>query len=422
MDIMRYFRDKANWLSQSVYVTLTLFFKTEIQNHASGLALYFFLSAVPLVYLLNTIISGNLELSKALYFLLNMLHLNFINVDFSKSSDQYYGLFKVTSWVSILVLLWSSRGLMRSIHGAFAVIFASPKRMHFIAINLIAFMILPFSFLVLGIWIMGDYLALLYSASSKHIIAQMLEFVSVLSPLLVTWAITFLAYYFMPPSRPRPALAIAISFVCALMIVLLQFLTNTVFKVDQYIRIYGSLGAIIFSMIWAYIVSFIFLVCAEFLHVSGRIDMIAMEKIFLGSEKRGRLATGIEHFLFKRSERLFEKYGRSCHQDEVIIRQNADPSGIYFLYSGKVGIYESDQEKNIRKGEVRAGELFGEIEYLLGRAPSSTFVAESKCFLFTLPPEIFEGLLNSSLKISRLVIDSLCRSFPKRDEPPHPEA
>ena len=417
MNTTRLFRDGANWLSQSVYVTLTLFFKTEIRNHASGLALYFFLSSIPLAYLLNTLISGNLELSEALYFLLNMLHLNFMNVDFSRSSDQYYGLFRITSWVSLLVLLWSSSSLTRSVHGAFVVIFASPRRRHFIAINLIAFMVIPFAFLLLELWSLGDYLTIHYNYAniSNPLLVQTMKacflFISMLTPFLVTWAIVFLTYFFMSPSRPRLSPAIATSFACAFFIALFQYLTNTVFQVDQYIRVYGSLGAIIFSLIWAYVISLLFLIFAEFLHVSSKIDVIAMEKIFLDSKDRGPLANRIEHFLFRRSERLFEKYGRSCRKDDIIIHQGGNPSQIYYLYSGKVGIYQAGPEGLVRIGEVKEGGLLGEVDYLLGDSAGATFVAETECFLFTLSPEMFEELVNSSLKLSRQVIDSFRHHF-----------
>ncbi len=420
MNTIRLFRNGANWLSQSVYVTLTLFFKTEIRNHASGLALYFFLSAIPLAYLLNTFISGNLELSEALYFLLSMLHLNFMNVDFSRSSDQYYGLFKITSWVSLLVLLWSSSGLTRSVHGAFAVIFASPRRRHFIAVNLIAFMIIPFAFLLLELWSLGDYLTIHFSYEDirNPLLVQAMKacflFISRLTPFLVTWAIVFLTYFFMPPSRPRLPPAIATGFACAFSVALFQYLTNTVFQVDQYIRVYGSLGAIIFSLIWAYVISLVFLFFAEFLHVSSKIDVIAMERIFLDSGERGPLADRIEHFLFRRSRRLFEKYGRSCRKGDIIVHQNAEPSEIYYLYSGKIGIYQAGPEGPVRIGEVKEDGLFGELDYLLGVSASATFVAETECFLFTLSPAMFEALVNSSLKLSRLVIDSFCQRF----EPP----
>ncbi len=416
---MKSLRNGASRLSQSIYVTLTIFFRKETQNHASGMALYFFLSAIPLAYLLNTSVSGNLELSESLYFMLNMLHLNFMDVDFSRSSGEYYGLFKVTSWVSIVVLLWSTRGLMRSVQGAFAVIFSAPRNSRFIIVNLISLLIIPFSFLILGLWGLGDYLTvhLDYAAIGIPVLGRVLKpcfvLIGMLTPFLVAWSVVFLAFYLIPPKRPGIRLAIATSFACTLLIALFQFFTNTVFKVDQYIRIYGSLGAIIFALIWAYIISLIFLLCAEFLRVSGKIDVIAMEKIFLGSEERGRLAARIEHALFKRSERLLEKYGRFCHKDAIVIRQHSSSSSIFYLYSGKIGVYKSGRQGLVRTGEVKEGELFGEVDHLLGRPANATFVAEAESFLFELTPEIFDGLMNSSLNLSRQVIGSLCQAFPK---------
>ncbi len=413
-------RDKGNWLSQSAYVTLNLFFKTEIPNHASAMAHYFLLSAVPLAYILNTIISGSPEPSEALYFLLNTLHLNFMDVDFSRSTDKFYGLFKVTNWVSILVLFWSSKGLMRSVQGAFTVIFAGSRKRRFFTVNMISFLIIPFSFLILGLSMLGDYLVVHmdYAGIDNPALAQTLKsiftFINALAPFLLIWAIAFLAYYFIPPKKPALNSAIGIGFLCALSIALLQFLTNTIFKVDQYIRVYGPLGAIIFAMIWAYVISIVFLLYAEFLYVTGKIDVIALEKLFLETEERSKLAEQIEHFLFKRSERVFEKYGHSYRKGEVVIRQDDDTSTIYFLYSGKVGVYDENRGARIRLGEVKQGEIFGELAYLLGERRSATVLAESDCFLFTLTPQMFEGLMNFNPRISRLVIESLCKRIPRK--------
>ena len=416
--LLSFLRNKGNWLSQSVYVTLSLFFRSEIPNHASAVAHYFLLSAVPLAYILNTIISGSPEPSEALYFLLNTLHLDFMDVDFSRSTDRFYGIFKITSWVSLLVLLWSSRGLVRSAQGAFSVIFAGSKKRRFLTVNMISFLIIPFSFLVLCLSMVGDYLVIhmSYEGIGNPALAQALKslfaFVNAATPFLLIWAIVFLAYYFIPSKKPTLRLAISSSFICALSVALLQFLTNTVFKVDQYIRIYGSLGAIIFAMIWAHVVSFVFLLFAEFLHVTDKIDVIALEKIFLESEEKSGLAGKMEHFLFKRSERVFGKYGRPVGEGEVVIRQNDNTASIYFLHSGKLGVHE---EKRGRIGEVKPGEIFGEFAYLLGEPRSATVVAESDSFLFTISPEMFEGLMNFNPRISRLVIDSLCKRIPVRE-------
>ncbi len=412
--VMTFFRKTGGWLSQSLYVTLNLFFKKEIPNHASAMAHYFLLSAVPLAYLMNTVISGSPEPSEALYFLLNMLHLNFMNVDFTQRSDRFFGLLTVKSWLSIVVLLWSSRGLMRSLQGAFAMIFPTRKR-RALAVNLISFLIIPFSFLILGLSMLGDYLTIHMDYSSMTnqavvpVVRSLLFALNALVPFLVTWAIAFLAYYFLPSAKPASRLAIASSFLCALSIALFQFFTDTVFKVDQYIMIYGSLGAIIFAMIWAHVISFLFLLGAEFLYVTGKIDAIALEKIFLEGGERSRLATRIEHFLFKRSQRLFEKYGRSCRKGELIIRKNEASKTIYFLYSGKVGVYDGET----KLGEVKEGEIFGELAYLLGERRLATVVAETDSFLFTLSPEMFETLLKTNPDLSRLVIDSLCKRIPR---------
>ncbi|HQT27028.1 MAG TPA: cyclic nucleotide-binding domain-containing protein, partial [Burkholderiales bacterium] len=62
--------------------------------------------------------------------------------------------------------------------------------------------------------------------------------------------------------------------------------------------------------------------------------------------------------------------------------------------------------------EVKEGEMFGELAYLLGESCSATVIAESECFVFTLSPEMFESLMSSNPELSRLIIDSLCKRIP----------
>ncbi len=416
-------RDRTSWLLQVSYVTVNLFFKTKMQNHAAAVAYYSLLSVVPLmllmVYLLETYLSGYSELREAFGNLVEAAHLDFLNQNLEQKVGTVSGLLNLTGGLGILLLLWSSKGLMKSIQSAFAVIFADSKRRGFIVSSLISLLAIPFIFLLMGMSVVGDYLVDHFNYASLNIpvLGDLLKLsfrlTGLLTPFFGIWFIIFLLYFQIPLLRPGAASTLLNSFFCTLSLYALEAVLTYVVKIDKYVSLYGSLGDIVFVLLWVYLGCLIFFMWAEFLYVAGKIDVIALEKIFLNSEDRSRLEYRIEHFLFNRSSRIFEKYGQNCNKGEMIIRQNDDTGAIYYLYSGQVGLYRENHGKEIRMGGLRAGEIFGEMAYLLGERRTATVIAESDCFLFIMSPETLEALMVYSAKLSRRIIESLCQRIAK---------
>lgn len=424
--LFKFIRDRSNWFSQVSYVTLNLFFKTKMQNHAAAVAYYSLLSIAPLmllvVYLLNSYFSGHPEIMEAFNGLIVATHLNFLDANSVQNINAISGMMSFSGGVSILILLWSSKGLMKSVQSAFAVIFADSRKRNFIISSLISFLAIPFIFLLLGLSIFGDYLVdhFDYASLGIPIFISMLKIlfklIGLLTPFLGIWAVVFLLYYQIPLKKPRLSSTLLYSFFCTASVYVLEVMFAHVVKIEQYIRLYGSLGEIIFVLIWVYFGCVLFFMWAEFLYVAGKIDIIALEKIFLVSEDRSKLEHRIEHFLFNRSSRIFKKYGRSCQKGETIIQQNDDTASIYYLYSGQVGLYRENDGKEIRMGGLKPGEIFGEMAYLLGERRTATVVAEADCFLFILSPDTLEALMRYSTKLSRQIIESLCQRIAKMNK------
>lgn len=423
---LKLIRDRGNWFMQVSYVTLNLFFKTKMQNHAAAVAYYSLLSIAPLmlliVYLLNTYLSGYPEIREAFNKLIDNSHLNFLNSNSVQTIDSVSGIVTFSRGLSFLILLWSSKGLMKSIQSAFAVIFADSRRRNFIVSNLISFLAIPFIFLLLALSIFGDYLVdhFDYASISLPVLGGLLKLfftaVGLMTPFLGIWAIVFLLYYQIPLKKPTLTSTLTYSFFCTSSVYGLEVMFAHVVSIEQYVNLYGSLGDIIFVLIWIYFGCILFFMWAEFLYVAGKIDVIALEKIFLDSEDRSKLEYRIEHFLFNRSSRIFKKYGQNCQKGETIIRQNDDTASIYFLYSGQVGLYRENHGKEIRMGGLRPGEIFGEMAYLLGERRTATVVAEADCFLFILAPDTLEALMSYSTKLSRQIIESLCQRIAKMNK------
>lgn len=419
-------RDRANWFSQVSYVTLNLFFKSKVPNHAAAVAYYTLLSLAPLmvlmVYLLNTYLYDFPEIREAFSTLVEQAHLEFLSQNPQQQVDAVSRLLNITNGLGILLLMWSSKGLMQSVHNAFSVIFTDSSRRSLVLSSLTAMMAIPFIFLLLGITVFDDYLVNHFDYNSLNVpfLGRFLQLVFIslgaFTPFAGIWLVVFILYRHMPRVAPTIRACLLYSFFCTFTLYVLEVFLVKGIRIDRYIGLYGSLGDIIFVLIWVYLACVLFFMWAQFLYVSGKIDVIALEKIFLDNEARSKLEYRIEHFLFDRSSRIFEKYGRHCAKGDVIIRQNEDSASIYFLYSGQVGLYRENHGKEIRMGGLRPGEIFGEMAYLLGERRTATVIAEDDCFLFILSPEILEALMGYSSKLSRRIIESLCQRIAKMNK------
>lgn len=419
-------RDHVNWFAQVSYVTLNLFFKTKVPNHAAAVAYYTMLSLAPLVvlisYLLNTYFSDFPEIREAFSTLVAQGHLEFLDQDPQQRIDAVSRLLNITNGLGVLILMWSSKGLMKSVHDAFSVIFTDSSRRSIVLSSLTSMLSIPFIIMLLGVTVFDDYLLNHFDYASLNVpflgrfLKLMLISIGAFTPFAGAWMVVFILYRHMPRIKPSISTGLLYSFLCTFSLYALDIFLNKVVRIDRYVSLYGSLGDVIFVLIWVYLACALFFIWAQFLYVAGKIDAIALEKIFLDNEARSKLEHKIEHYLFDRSSRIFEKYGMRCAKGDVIIRQNDDSGSIYYLYAGQVGLYRENQGKEIRMGGLRPGEIFGEMAYLLGERRTATVIAEDECFLFILSPEILEAMMGYSAKLSRRIIESLCQRIAKMNK------
>lgn len=419
---LRSIRDRVSWFSQVGYVTVNLFLKTEMQNHAAAVAFYFLLSIIPLILLIiftfGFYFPDYPELLQKFLAFLSTLNSK-LNIDLMQNVKMEGKTVHLTGGVSILILLWSSRGLLKSVQSSFRVIFADFKKRNFVAVAVISFLIIPFSFLIVILSMLGLYVVNHFNEylTALPVIGELLRslfiFAGAVIPYALTWLIIFFFYYQLPSTKPPVVSALICSALCTFSILLLKLVFGHFLRIDQYNLLYGSVGAIIFVLIWVYFVCIQFFLWAQFLYVAGKIDVIALEKVFLDSAERGKMAMKVENFLFKHSSRIFQKYGKQYAHGDVIIMQNDDSASIYYLYSGQVGLYREIQGRMVRIGGLKKGEIFGEMAYLLGERRTATVVAEADCFLFTLSPETLEALMSYSASLSRRIIESLCQRISK---------
>jgi len=405
-------RNSLDWFLQIAYTTLRLFMKNGLQNHAAATAFYFLLSATPLMLLLSLgaqWLAGAAETSAqasimlaALYDQLSLDRLT--EMGFIPARGQL-----AVGGVGLVTLLLASRGLVHAIHKAFAVIFPDHTRHNFILNWTLPLLIVPIAFLLLGLAVavqallrfltetdlLGDALFLFYRSLNVVVI------------FAVLWMLVDAAYWSLPKPRPRGRLAAGVAFLASLSLVLLFAFFEHFFDLEKYRAMYGALGGVVFVLIGAFIACLLFYFWAQCLYALGKVDIAALERLFLGQDDG---STGkLEKMVFARANRLLDKYGHALSPGEVLIREGDRSQTAYFLYAGRVGIYRAVNGVEKQLGKLDAGELFGEMAYLLDEPRTATIKAETDSIVLALPPALLEELMRYSAPLSRRIIDSLCQ-------------
>lgn len=409
-------QNTLDWLSQVGYTTLRLFMKNGLQNHAAATAFYFMLSATPLLLLLSYAMQllGKLAethapatmLFAALY---NQLRLDVLTeVGFLPRQTQL-----AAGGVGLLTLLLSSRGLVNAVQSAFKVIFPADIKRRFVTSWLLPLVIIPVALGLLGI--AGIAQAVLTFFSSVELIggsqATLLKILNAVFVLFMMWLLVFLAYWRLPIERPKVRETAIVALLASISLFLLFALFGHFFRLESYQSLYGALGGAVFVLIGAYFACNVFYLWAQCLYAIGKVDVEALERLFLGGEGLG--ANKLEIYVFSRANRLLERYGKNFSPGETLIEEGDQSEITYFLYSGEVGIYKKIEGGERKLGSLKEGQLFGEMAYLLKEKRTASVRAESEVVVLALSPHILEDLMRHSAPLSRRIIDTLCQRLEK---------
>lgn len=404
-------RIKLNWLNQLAYTTWHLATRNSLQNHAAATAFYFLLAATPLLLLLSYAVQtlGDIAQSSmpatilmaALYEQLQLERLTVLG--FIPRETQI-----TAGSIGILTMLISSRGLVNAVQNAFRVIFPDENKRSWLS-WVLPLIILPLLFLLMGLAALAQ-VTLSFLAQYQFIgfgNAQLLQGLNALFGMGIAWALLFAAYWRLPTHRPRAREAAFFALAATLSLVLLLLAFSAFFKLDSYNRLYGALGGVVFVLIGAYLACLVFYLWAQALYAFGKVDVAALEKLFMGG--RGLGATRLEGYVFGDANRLLARYGQTLPAGALLIQEGDDTRTAYFLYAGKAGVCKQKDGKPLKLGQLSEGQLFGEMAYLLSEKRTASVIAETEITVLALPPAMLEELMRYSAPLSRRIIDMLCQ-------------
>lgn len=412
-------QNHLDWFLQTAYTAWRLFVKNELQNHAAATAFYFLLSAAPLVLLLTyaaQYLAKMAETSTPAVMLLAALYEQF-RLDELSSLGVIPQKAQVTAGgVGLLTLLLSSRGLVNALQSAFRVIFPDDSKRPFVLNWVLPLVIIPvvFGLVLLAVVVQAS---LTYFAEMDLLGAgrgSLLKGLNALLALLAVWGLFYAALRRLPLSQPPKRPTLIVSGLAALTLATLFYGFGLFFQVEKYQAVYGALGGVVFILIGAYFACLAFYFWAQFLYALAKVDVAALEKLFLSGEGHG--ANKLESIVFARANRLLAKYGRSYSSGETLIQEGDTAQDAYFLYAGQVAVYKRfpDGEKHLT--DMEEGNLMGEMAYLLNEPRTATIKAKTDVTALVLPPEMLEELMRYSAPLSRRIIGSLAQRLMRMNQ------
>lgn len=404
--------NRLDWFMQTLYMAWRQFIRNELPNHAAATAFYFLLSTAPLVLLLTyaaQFLATLAETSDFAVLLLAALYEHFSLEDLTRLGLIPQRAQVAAGGVGLLTLLLSSRGLVKALQSAFRVIFPVESRRKFVVNWTLPLIIIP---LVFGLVL----LAMVVQTSLNFFLqtdllgvgkAYILKSLNVGFALLSVWGLIYMAFRRLPLEHPprKPAFIISILTTLTLTGLFLGF--GHFFGMEKYQAMYGALGGVVFILIGAFFICMAFYFWAQFLYALTKVDVAALEKLFLrgeqGSESR------LEGLVFARANRLLAKYGQVFQPGENLVREGDTSQDALLIYAGRVGVYKHLDQGEKKLVELEAGNLIGEMAYLLNEPRTASVRAETEVTALVLPPQMLEELMRFSAPLSRHIIGTLAQ-------------
>jgi len=414
---------------QKIILSINLFLKNELLNHAGAAAFFFLLSVTPIFLLLllsfdHYLISYPYVSDNFFVFLKN------VNENLDKDLLIKFGLLNVKTTAigvfGLLNLLWAGRWILTSIHRGLRIAFPAETISTPMVMKILSFFILS---ILLLISVLVTFVSIGFNFFQffipDNLIGQtffqfLLPAIRRFLPFLIAFLVIFLTYRFVPVKKPTTVSSLIGAVWCALAIILLQMLFSRFFSITQFNVIYGVLGSLILMVLWVHFCFVLFFFFAEYVFVSDKIDVLVLERMYFFRLRQDIKGKKVEKFLFRHPKRIFEKYARRYKPGEILFREGDRGTDIYFIYSGSIGISRAIDGVEHKLATLKEGEVFGEMAYLLNESRTATAIAETESVLIVIIPDIFEELLQADNIFSRNVIQLLTNRLRKTHLPEKP--
>ena len=401
---------------QRFFLALHLFRKNELTNHA-GAGAFFFLLSVPPVFLLllfafDQYLIAYPRASDDFFLFLSKIHPNldkafWVKIGLLNLKTKAFG------FLGLLNILWAGRAILTAVQRGLEIIFPSDAKRPTLIQNAVSLGILSlflfasvlFTFVSYGA---GVFLEAFSQTSLARILnVSVVPLAVVFLPFVALLWVIYATFRYIPSRKPGRAAALAGAGLFTAFITVLHALYSQILQAARITAIYGVLGSLILLVILVYFAFVLYFFCAQLTFVLEKADVLILDRMYFFRFSNNPGKDWMGRFLFRHPARLLHKYARHLSPGQVLFKKGEASKKIYFVFMGVIGIYEEDEKEGRLLAQIREGEVFGEMAWLLGKRRSATAAALTESMLLVVPPDIFEELVQVNPVFSLDLIRSL---------------
>ena len=370
---------------QCVLITVELFKKNGLANHAAAGAYGFLFSAAPallIVALFNSqVLKSASETAAAIISQMGLISHAF---DMRRLSESILSLSEpgVAGIISVVGLLWAARIFALSLQRGLGVIFPDTGA------------ISPAKKVTSSVLIEAALILFAFMAVATAVF-------SLLVPLLMAGLFVLAGYTLVPAKAPKRSAALIGTLCCigffSAFFLILQF----IFNAEHYYFIYGTMGSLLILLVNVYFFFILFYVGAELTFVIDSLDALLLSRFIQGAR------------WFASVNGALRKYIRSYEKGAVLFSRGELSQEVYYVLSGDAAVY---LDEGVMLALVGQGKLLGEMGSFLSESRSATVKAHTDLKVLVIPSPLFQDVLRFSHDADKKVITILSERLKKTNE------
>lgn len=402
---------------QKALMTIELFGKNELANHAAAGAYGFLLSAAPVFIMAAILITRAFgawpEWVTSLVGEIELLASNF-DIEVSLRDILDTKRIGIPALITGINLLWTARVFALSLQRGTRTVFLTIEPPSVLRENTLTFLI----------EIAVVFYAMAYAVSSRltlsavrragiflqlPILDPALELISLLLPIAGLGILTWLAYRLIPFEHPSAKAALRGSILCVGLYSLVSFGFRELIDITRYNLLYGTLGNLLILLANVYFFFIFFYWGAQYAFVEDSFDELSFQhyrRVSHVSASPGPL----ERRVFSKPKKLMQNYARLIADGEYLYQCGDNAEVVFYIVRGVVSILRMDASgKEIEDSFIREGGFVGETEVLLEQKRTTSAQARGETHVLGLPPELFQRVLHTDPESALHIIEDLSK-------------
>ena len=409
--------------AQHLFITLEIFHKNGLANHAAAGAYGFLLSAAPMLLVISFFLirafraapETAIAMARNVPFLDISFYENWPALEFLTSAPP-----GIPALVSMVGILWAGRIFAVSLHRGLKIVFEGKRKRNPLTENLVTLAIEFMMLVVMLAVIMGSRIALrLYDAVGFFGDTPLPRFLesmigSQVLRLAVLGFLLYTAYRLIPANPPGRPAALFGGVFCVVGYGAAAILFDAMLGHPRYNFLYGALGDLFVLLVSVYVFFLFLFLGAQFAAVADSFDALFFLRL---REARFRAARKPLDRLFGSIDGKLKKYHRFYRRGEIVLSKGDQGTDVYFLLEGEVEILiPSGRDAWDSVGTLKPGSFLGEMGFLLSEGRTATIRATTDARALALPSGLFETILESDVSLDRSIIENLSRRIKKGNE------